>query len=178
MTKAAKIYTSELRSASSELRAGDKILLCGIIYTARDAAHKKICEKLKKGGEPPFDIKNSVIYYAGPTPTPPGHIIGSCGPTTSSRMDAFTPMLLELGVCCTIGKGGRSHEVCEAVVKYGAPYLCAVGGAGALIASSVISLAEVAFPVLGCESVKRLEVCDFPAVVGIDIAGGSLFGTF
>lgn len=159
----------------SKLRAGDKLTVSGTIYTARDAAHKRLTELIASGEELPLDIRGAAIYYAGPTPEKPGQVIGSCGPTTSGRMDVFTPRLHDLGLCATIGKGARSPEVCEAIRRNGAVYLCAVGGAGALAAKSVVSAQVIAFEDLGCEAVKRLEIRDFPLIVGVDCHGGSLF---
>ncbi len=169
------LQVSNLREAAKELKAGDRVLLTGYIYTARDEAHKRIFELLDKGQELPFPLRDAVIYYAGPTPTPPGKVVGSIGPTTSGRMDKFTPKLMDLGVVCTIGKGPRSREVIEAIVRNGGLYLCAVGGAGALAARCVRSCEEIAFFDLGCESVKKLYVEDFPLIVGIDSFGNSLF---
>lgn len=169
------LQVSNLREAAKELKAGDRVLLTGYIYTARDEAHKRIFELLDKGQELPFPLRDAVIYYAGPTPTPPGKVVGSIGPTTSGRMDKFTPKLMDLGVVCTIGKGPRSREVIEAIVRNGGLYLCAMGGAGALAARCVRSCEEIAFFDLGCESVKKLYVEDFPLIVGIDSFGNSLF---
>lgn len=166
---------AEIAEAARTLRAGDKILLSGVVYTARDAAHKRFSALLDEGKELPFPLKGSAIYYAGPTPAPEGLPIGSCGPTTSARMDVFAPRLLDLGLSAMIGKGGRSPAVCDAIRRNGAVYLCAIGGAGALAAKSVRSVEVIAFEDLGCESVKRLVVEEFPLIVGIDCAGGSLF---
>ncbi len=149
--------------------------MSGTIYTVRDAAHKRLTAMLEKGEPLPFPLKGSVIYYAGPTPTPEGLPIGSCGPTTSSRMDVFAPRFLDLGLVAMIGKGNRSQEVRAAIERNNAVYLCALGGAGALAAKAVRSLEVVAFEDLGCESIKRLEVENFPLIVGIDCVGGSLF---
>ena len=170
-----KIETAQLRERAKELKAGDKILLSGVIYTARDAAHKKITELIKAGGELPFELKDAVIYYSGPTPEREGMPVGSCGPTTSSRMDGFAPQLYDLGVAATIGKGGRSEGVKDAITRNGALYLCAVGGAGALLAGCVEAADIVAFPELGCEAVRRMRIKDMPLYVGIDPRGGSLF---
>lgn len=170
------INVSELRSFCPKLRAGDKVLLSGYIYTARDAAHKRFDAMLDKGEKLPVDIDGAVIYYAGPTPAPEGKPIGSCGPTTSGRMDRFAPRLLDLGLCGMIGKGERSGEVRDAVVRNGAVYFCAIGGAGALAASCVKSCEVVAFDDLGCESVKRLLVEKFPVTVADDCRGGDIFG--
>lgn len=169
------INISELKQLINTLSVGDKVYLSGVVYTARDAAHKKIMELLDNGEELPFELKGAVIYYAGPTPTPNGLAIGSCGPTTSSRMDKFSPKLLDEGLICMIGKGPRSNEVCDAIVRNNALYFCAIGGAGAL-ASECINRSEViAFDELGCESIKKLEFNKFPLVVAIDSKGGNLF---
>jgi fumarate hydratase subunit beta len=170
-----RINTQNIAEAAKTLTAGEKILLSGIIYTARDAAHKRLFAMLDCGEKLPFELKNASIYYAGPTPTPPNLPIGSCGPTTSSRMDSFAPRLLDLGLKCMIGKGGRSPEVVDAIHRNQAVYLCAIGGAGALAAKCVRSLEVIAFEDLGCESIKRLEIEDFPLFVAIDCHGGSLF---
>lgn len=169
------LHTSKITEIAPALNAGDRVLLSGTIYTARDAAHKRIFALLDEGKEPPFPLEGSCVYYAGPTPAPEGLPIGSCGPTTSSRMDVFAPRLLDLGMKCMIGKGQRSQAVVEAIQRNGAVYLCAIGGAGALAAKSVRSLEVIAFEDLGCESVKRLEIEDFPLLVAIDCHGGSLF---
>ncbi len=169
------INTSDLKTENLKLRAGDRVYLSGVVYTARDAAHKKIVELIKNGGELPFELDGACIYYAGPTPTPENLPIGSCGPTTSGRMDSFTPLLLDRGLKAIIGKGERNEDVCEAIVRNTAVYFCAIGGAGALAAKSVKSSEIIAFEELGCESVKRLEICNFPLTVGIDSHGENLF---
>lgn len=173
--KAARINTSEIRQAAHSLRAGDEIFLSGTVYSARDAAHKRIFELIERGDKLPFDINDAVIYYCGPTPAKPGMPIGSCGPTTSSRMDSFMPKLIELGLAATIGKGGRNETVCSEMLSHGCIYLCAMGGAGAIAARCIKSCEVIAFEDLGCESVKKMEFCDFPLVVGTDIFGNSLF---
>lgn len=170
-----KIKTEQLRELAAELHAGDKILLSGTVYTSRDAAHKRINALLDGGGELPYELKDAVIYYAGPTPSPEGKPIGSCGPTTSGRMDRFAPRFLDLGLVGMIGKGERSEEVCKAIERNGAVYLCAVGGCGALAASCIKSCEVIAFEDLGCESVKRLYIEDFPLVVAVDCGGGNIF---
>ena len=175
MSERLHVTVESLPQVAKNLRAGQNIFLSGIIYTARDAAHKRLTAMLEKGEPLPFPMKGSVIYYAGPTPTPEGLPIGSCGPTTSSRMDVFAPRFLDLGLVAMIGKGNRSREVCAAIERNNAVYLCALGGAGALAAKAVRSLEVVAFEDLGCESIKRLEVENFPLIVGIDCVGGSLF---
>lgn len=158
------------------LSAGDEVLLTGEIYTARDQAHKRMVEALKKGRKTPFGIKGQVIYYCGPAKTPKGKVIGSCGPTTSSRMDEFTPLLLCKGLKGMIGKGGRSKEVREAIKKNKAVYLLAPAGCGALITKYVKSAKAVAYQDLGPERVMKLKVKDFPLIVGIDAKGRSIYG--
>ncbi len=169
------INTSELKSLCKELHAGDKIYLSGTVFTSRDAAHKRIFELIENGKQLPYQIENSVIYYAGPTPTPNGMAIGSCGPTTSSRMDTYTPTLYNMGLTATIGKGERNQAVIDSIIKNKAVYLCAIGGAGALAAKSIVSSKVVAFDDLGCESVKQFEFKNFPLIVGIDCVGGNIF---
>lgn len=150
-------------------------MLSGKVYTARDAAHRRMSELLGNGKPLPFPIADSVIYYAGPTPARPGMPIGSCGPTTSSRMDVFTPELLDMGLVAMIGKGTRSPEVIDAMVRNGAVYFCATGGAGALISGCILSARQVAFPELGCESIMELNISDFPLICAIDSYGANLF---
>jgi len=169
------LTTENLKEYCSILRAGDKVYLSGTVFTARDAAHKRIFEYMKDGKPLPFEIKNSVIYYAGPTPTPDNLPIGSCGPTTSRRMDSFTPTLYDMGLTATVGKGERSVKVCKAIIENNAVYLCAIGGAAALAALSIKSCNVIAFEDLGCESVKKLEFNNFPLIVGIDSSGGNIF---
>lgn len=157
------------------LKAGDMVLINGYVYTARDAAHKRLVELINDDAPLPFDLKGQVIYYVGPTPAPPGKVIGSAGPTTSSRMDSYTPLLLSLGLKGMIGKGQRSEEVKQAIQKYKAVYFLVTGGAGALLSRHIISAEEIAFPELGTESIKRLLLKDFPAIVAIDCHGGDIF---
>lgn len=170
-----QISTDQIKQAAKTLKAGDKISLSGTVYTARDAAHKRFCRMLDEGKELPFDLKGAIIYYAGPTPAPQHLPIGSCGPTTAGRMDVYTPRLLDLGLGGMIGKGKRSAEVVDAIIRNGSIYLCALGGAGALAARCVKSLEVIAFDDLGCESVKKLQIENFPLIVGIDSTGQSLF---
>ncbi len=170
-----ELNVSELRALAPTLHAGDKILLSGKVYTARDAAHARMISSLEKGEALPFDIKGAVIYYAGPTPEKNGLAIGSCGPTTSSRMDVYTPKLLDLGLLAMIGKGERSKAVTEAQVRNGSLYLVAVGGAGAVAASHIKSAETVAYSDLGCEAVRLLEFHKFPLFVGTDIYGKSIY---
>ena len=157
------------------LRAGDTVLLSGVVYTARDAAHKRMIEALDAGQPLPFDLAGSAIYYVGPPPEKPGQVIGSAGPTTSGRMDAYSPRLLALGNKVMIGKGQRSAAVKDAVVQNGAVYLAALGGAGALMAQSVKALEVIAWPDLGCEAVRRLQVQEMPLTVILDPHGGDLY---
>ena len=151
------------------------MLLSGVVYTARDAAHKRLMELLDAGEPLPFPLEGSAIYYVGPTPERPGQVIGSAGPTTSGRMDAYSPRLLDLGQSIMIGKGARNQAVKDAVVRNGAVYLAALGGAGALMAASVRSLEVICWEDLGCEAVRRLEVKDFPLTVILDAHGGDLY---
>ncbi|MBU0895399.1 MAG: Fe-S-containing hydro-lyase [Candidatus Omnitrophica bacterium] len=174
MTKK-NITTPVTRDALGALKAGDEILLSGVIYTARDAAHKRLSDMITTGKRIPLDLKNAVIYYAGPTPPRPGRAIGSCGPTTSSRMDAFTPALLKLGLRAMIGKGDRSTEVRRAIRKNASIYFLATGGIGALLSTKIISAKAVLFKELGPEAVYRLEVRDFPLIVGIDSKGRDIY---
>lgn len=169
-----RLDTSELKEKARDLRAGQRVLLSGTAYTSRDAAHKRICEMLDRGEQPPYPLDGAAVYYAGPTPAPEGLPIGSCGPTTSGRMDPYTPRLLDLGLKCMIGKGKRSGEVCEAIRRNGAVYLCAIGGAGALAAKCIEKAEVIAFEDLGCESVKKLTLKDFPLIVAIDCEGGNI----
>lgn len=157
------------------LKAGDTVLLSGVVYTARDQAHKRMMEALDKGETLPFALEGSAIYYVGPTPERPGEVIGSAGPTTSGRMDAMSPRLLDLGNKIMIGKGKRDAAVKAAVVRNGAVYLAALGGAGALMAKSVQTLEVIAWPDLGCEAVRRLTVRDMPLTVILDAHGGDLY---
>jgi len=158
-----------------ELKAGDSVLISGTIYTARDQAHKRITEMINRGEKPPFEIEGSIIYYVGPTPAKPGKPIGSAGPTTSYRMDSYAPMLLDLGQAAMIGKGQRSDEVRDAVIRNGAVYFAAIGGAAALIAESVKEAEIIAFEDLGAEAVRKLRVENFPAMVVIDAEGNDQY---
>ena len=156
------------------LHAGDSALLSGTIYTARDAAHKRLWALLDNGEDLPFEIQNAAIYYAGPCPAKPGQVFGSCGPTTSGRMNAYAPRLFDLGVQCTIGKGPLGKEVVESIRKNKTVYFCATGGAGALISKCVKKAETVAFADLGAEAVNKLEVVDFPVIVGVDSHGNNI----
>lgn len=161
------IDVKDIKAYSSKFEVYDRVNLNGIVYTARDAAHKRIMGLIEEGKPLPFEINGACIYYAGPTPTPEGRVIGSCGPTTSSRMDPYAPTLLNMGLSGIIGKGPRNKEVTDAVKANNAVYFCAIGGAGAIYSKCVKSLEVIAFEDLGCESVKRLELKDFPVYVGI-----------
>ena len=169
------LKTSQLRDYVGVLKAGDTVSLTGTVYTARDAAHKKILAALENGEQVPFDIQDSVVYYAGPTPAKPGQVIGSCGPTTSGRMDPFAPRLLDAGLACMIGKGVRGQGVQDAMARNGAVYMVAIGGAGAAKAASIKNVEVIAYDELGCESVKRLTVENFSAIVSQDSVGGNLY---
>ena len=170
-----KLNTPLSKQDLAPLQAGDTVLLSGVVYTARDAAHARMMELLDKGEPLPFPIEGAAIYYVGPTPERPGCAIGAAGPTTSGRMDAYAPRLLDLGLAAMIGKGGRNEDVQKAVVRNGAVYLAALGGAGALMAGSVESLEIIAWEDLGCEAVRRLEVEDMPLTVILDSVGGNLY---
>ncbi len=163
--------------AAKELRAGDYVFLTGTIYTARDAAHKRMYEALSEGSNLPVSMENNVIYYMGPSPAREGRPIGSAGPTTASRMDKYAPSLLDLGLKGMIGKGKRSQEVKDAIVRNGAVYFAAVGGAGALLSKSILSSEVVAYDDLGTEAIRRLEVKNFPVIVVIDSEGNDLYMT-
>jgi len=157
------------------LRAGDRVLISGVIYTARDAAHKRMVEALQRGEPPPFDLKGQIIYYVGPTPPKPGQGIGSAGPTTAIRMDKYVEPLLQLGLKGMIGKGYRSPQVKELLVKYKAVYFAAVGGVAVLLARAIKSSEVIAYEDLGTEAIRRLIVEDFPVIVANDIYGGDIF---
>ena len=160
-----------------QLKAGDSCLISGVIYTARDAAHKRLCELVAAGKELPLDIRDSVIYFVGPTPEKPGQAIGSAGPTTSYRMDAYSPILIAQGQTGMIGKGKRGPEVIAAMKQYGAVYFGAIGGCGALLSKCIKKSEIIAYEDLGAEAIRRLEVEDFPAIVIIDSAGNNLYET-
>ncbi len=170
-----KITTPLTEEKVKTLKSGDKVLLSGTIYTLRDAGHKKMMDQINKGEKLPIDLVDSIIYYAGPSPTQPGQVIGSVGPTTSYRMDSYTPPLLELGLKGIIGKGDREDRVIESMKKNCCVYFAAVGGAAALIADCVRSNEEIAYGELGSESLKKLEVVDFPIIVVIDYLGNNLY---
>ena len=172
-----EINTAEIRSYLPKLRIGDRVLLTGTIYTSRDAAHKRIFEALDNDAPLPYDIRDAIIYYAGPTPAQPGMAVGSCGPTTAGRMDGFAPRLLDLGLAAMIGKGDRSDAVTDAIVRNKAVYFAAVGGAGALIAKHITEATVVGYEDLGCESAKKMQVENLPLIVAIDSTGANLYKT-
>ena len=165
------------REEARKLKSGDSCLLSGVIYTARDAAHKRLCERIAQGKELPFDIKDSVIYFVGPTPAQPGEVIGSAGPTTSYRMDAYSPMLIKQGQTGMIGKGKRNSDVIDAMKESGAVYFGAIGGCGARLSRGIKKAEVIAYADLGAEAIRRLEVEDFPVVVIIDSEGNNLYET-
>jgi fumarate hydratase subunit beta len=175
MTEPIRLTTPLTDEDVRRLRIGDRVLLSGVIYSARDAAHKRLVALIKEGKPLPFDLQGQVIYYMGPSPAPPGRPIGAAGPTTSYRMDPYAPELIAKGLKGMIGKGARSPEVKEAMKKYGAVYFAAIGGAGALMSQSILSAEVIAYPELGPEAIRRLEVKDLPIVVANDIYGGDLY---
>ena len=172
---AIKITAPLSREEARKLKSGDSVLISGVIYTARDAAHKRLCELADKGQELPLDIRDSIIYYVGPTPAKEGQAIGSAGPTTSYRMDAYSPTLIRLGETGMIGKGKRGPEVIAAMKEHGAVYFGAIGGCGALLSKCIKKAEVIAYDDLGAEAIRRLEVEDFPVVVVIDSEGNNLY---
>ena len=162
-------------SVVRSLKAGDEVLVSGAIYTARDMAHKRLCELIDAGKELAFPLEGSVIYFVGPTPARPGQVIGAGGPTTSSRMDAFSPRLIANGLKAMIGKGYRSEQVREALKEYGAVHLATIGGAGALLSKHIVAAEVIAYEELGTEAIRKLQVVDFPAIVAYDSFGNSVY---
>ncbi len=175
MTEPKRITTPLEKTVIEQLKAGDEVLISGIIYTARDIAHKRLCEAIDKGEKLPFELDGAVIFYVGPSPAGEGRVIGSAGPTTSSRMDEFTGKLLERNLAAAIGKGTRGDEVVSALQRYKAVHLSAVGGAGALLSKAVKDSEVIAYNDLGTEAIRRLTVEDFPAVVAYDCRGNSVY---
>ncbi|HDM75803.1 MAG TPA: Fe-S-containing hydro-lyase [Deltaproteobacteria bacterium] len=175
MNEVIKLTTPLSDADVEKLNIGDRVEITGIIYTGRDAAHKRLVELVKEGKELPFDIKGQIIYYVGPSPAPPGRPVGAAGPTTSYRMDPYAPVLIEAGLKGMIGKGARNQEVIEAMMRFKAVYFAAIGGAGALMAKSIKSAEVIAYPELGPEAVRRLEVVNFPVVVVNDVRGNDLY---
>ncbi len=170
-----KITTPLDNKVVENLKSGDEVLISGVVYTARDMAHKRLCELVEAGGQLPIELGGAVIYYVGPTPARPGAVIGSAGPTTSSRMDPFSLALIAKGLAGMIGKGYRGGEVREAMKKYGAVHFAALGGAGALLSKHIVSAEVVAYEELGTEAIRRLEVVDFPVIVAYDSNGNSVY---
>jgi len=160
---------------AQELRAGDEVLINGVIYTARDVAHKRLCELIEAGRKLPFPLEGAIIYFVGPTPARPGKAIGAAGPTTSSRMDSFSPILIANGLKAMIGKGCRGQAVRDALKKYGAVHLSTVGGAGALLSKHIVAAQVIAYEDLGTEAIQKMEVIDFPAVVAYDCYGDTIY---
>jgi fumarate hydratase subunit beta len=158
-----------------QLQAGDEVVIDGILYTARDMAHRRLCQAIERGEKLPIELEGAIIYFVGPTPARPGRAVGAAGPTTSARMDPFSPQLLAQGLRAMIGKGYRSEEVRRALVRYGAVHLSTLGGAGALLSRHIVRAEVVAYEDLGTEAIRRLEVVDFPAIVAYDAAGGSVY---
>ena len=171
------ITTPLTREKVRDLKSGDSCLITGVIYTARDAAHKRLCELVAQGKELPLDVKDSIIYFVGPTPPKPGEPIGSAGPTTSYRMDAYSPIMIREGQTGMIGKGKRSPEVIAAMKEHGAVYFGAIGGCGALLSNCIKKAEVIAYDDLGAEAIRRLEVVDFPVIVIIDSEGNTLYET-
>lgn len=171
------IHAPITKNEAKTLKAGDYVYITGTIYTARDAAHKRMWEALERGEELPFDIKENIIYYMGPSPARDGRPIGSAGPTTASRMDKYTPRLLDLGLGGMIGKGKRSREVLDGIVRNGSVYFAAIGGAGAILSQRILSSEVIAYEDLGTEAVRKLEVKNFPVIVVVDSEGNNLYET-
>ncbi len=170
-----RLTTKELITKASSLKVGEKLLISGVVFTARDSAHKRLSSMIENSEKLPIILSESVIYYAGPSEAPPGLASGSCGPTTSKRMDSFTPILMDNGLKVMIGKGERNEEVLDSIKKHKGVYLLAIGGAGALAAKAIKSLEVIAFEDLGTESIKKLILEDFPVFVGIDSEGNDIF---
>ncbi len=166
-----------LQEQIADLKSGDYVYITGTIYTARDAAHKRMAEALQADRPLPFDVRNNIIYYMGPSPARQGRIIGSAGPTTASRMDKYAPDLLDLGLSGMIGKGKRSQQVCDAIIRNGAVYFAAVGGAGALLSKCIMQSTVIAYDDLGTEAIRKLEVKNFPVIVVVDAKGNNLYET-
>jgi len=175
MSEVKKLQPPLTEADVRSLKAGDQVSLTGTIYTARDIAHKRLCESIDVGEKLPFELEGAIIYFCGPTPARPGRVIGAAGPTTSSRMDAFSPKLIANGLKAMIGKGYRGGGVREALKKYCAVHLSTIGGAGALLSKHIVSAEVIAYEDLGAEAIRKLEVVDFPAVVAYDCYGNSVY---
>ena len=176
MSRVKKIVAPMSKETVKSLKAGDEVAISGVIYTARDMAHKRLCEAIEAGGQLPFDLTGAVIYFMGPSPARPGKVIGGAGPTTSSRMDGFSPKLIANGLAGMMGKGYRGQEVRETMEKYTAVHFATIGGAAALLSKHIVSVEIIAYDDLGTEAIRRLEVADFPAVVAYDSDGNSVYG--
>ena len=175
MSEVKKLQPPLIEADVRSLRAGDQVSLTGVIYTARDMAHRRLCGSIDSGRELPFELEGAIIYFCGPTPARPGRIIGAAGPTTSSRMDAFSPKLIANGLKAMLGKGYRGAEVRDALKKYCAVHLSTIGGAGALLSKHIVSAEVITYEDLGAEAIRKLEVVDFPAVVAYDCYGNSVY---
>jgi fumarate hydratase subunit beta len=175
MDEAIRLTTPLTNQDVEKLHIGDRVILSGVVFTARDAAHKRLVQLMESGAALPFDLQGQVIYYVGPSPAPPGRPIGAAGPTTSYRMDAYAPILIARGLKGMIGKGARNQAVKDAMQQHKAVYFAAIGGAGALMARSILSAEVIAYPELGPEAIRRLEVKDFPVIVVNDTQGGDLY---
>ena len=175
MSEAKKLTTPLSEKDVRSLQAGNEVAINGVIYTARDMAHKRLCAAIEAGEEMPFELEGAIIYFMGPTPARPGSVIGAAGPTTSSRMDAFSPKLIAKGMKGMIGKGYRGEEVRRALKEYGAVHFSTIGGAGALLSKHIVSAEVIAYDDLGTEAIRRLEVVDFPAIVAYDSHGNSVY---
>jgi fumarate hydratase subunit beta len=175
MTEAKKLQPPLSEKTVRELKAGDEVLISGVVYTARDVAHKRLCELIEAGEKLPFPLEGAIIYFVGPTPARPGRVIGAAGPTTSSRMDSFSPKLIANGLKAMIGKGYRGGEVRDALKKYGAVHLSTIGGAGALLSKHIVAAEVIAYEDLGTEAIQKLEMVDFPAVVAYDCYGDTIY---
>jgi fumarate hydratase subunit beta len=175
MDRVRRLRTPLAEADVRQLKAGEEVVIDGTVYTARDMAHQRLCQALERGERLPIELEGAIIYFVGPTPARPGRVIGAAGPTTSARMDPFSPVLIAHGLRAMIGKGYRSEEVRQALKKYGAVHLATWGGAGALLSHHIVQAEVVAYEDLGTEAIRRLEVVDFPAVVAYDAAGGSIY---
>jgi fumarate hydratase subunit beta len=175
MSEPIKLQPPLTESDVRTLKAGDEVLITGVIYGARDVAHKRLCQAIDAGKDLPFNLEGAIIYFVGPTPARPGKVIGAAGPTTSSRMDAFSPKLIAKGVRAMIGKGYRGPEVRQALKEYGAVHLSTIGGAGALLSQHIIAAEVIAYEDLGTEAIRKLQVVDFPAIVAYDSHGNSVY---
>jgi len=175
MSKIRKLQPPLTEADVRSLKAGDEVLISGVVYSARDMAHKRLCQAIETGGKLPFELEGAIIYFVGPTPARPGWVIGAAGPTTASRMDAFSPKLISQGLKAMIGKGYRGAEVREALKEYGAVQLFAMGGAGALLSQYIVAAEVIAYEDLGTEAIRKLQVVDFPAIVAYDSDGNSVY---